>query len=232
MTGSPVSVIIPVYNGERYLRAAIDTVLAQIRAAQQVIVVDDGSVDATPSVLAGLGDAIIVVRQENRGPAAARNAGLNRASAPLVAFLDADDLWFPSSLADQLRSLEEEPGADVAWGLSDRLFMSDASRDGDDWHGRPQWSMTLGSMLFRKTRIEAIGGFDETLGAGEDFDLIVRMREAGVQITRHADVVHKIRIHGTSHFSTDAEAIADAHFRVVARALARRRAAAQDTDRR
>jgi glycosyltransferase involved in cell wall biosynthesis len=97
-----VSVLIPTYNCAAYLPAALDSVLAQTRPADEVLVIDDGSTDATAEVLAPYRDRIVCVRQANAGQAAARNAGLDRAAGDWVAFLDADDTWAPDKLERQL----------------------------------------------------------------------------------------------------------------------------------
>lgn len=100
-----VSVIIPTYNRAHSVGAALDSVLAQEPPADEVIVVDDGSTDGTTEVLAAYGDRITVVRQDNAGAAAARNAGVRRARGDWVAFLDSDDLWRPGRLAALHRDL-------------------------------------------------------------------------------------------------------------------------------
>jgi glycosyltransferase involved in cell wall biosynthesis len=92
------SVIIPAFNRLRFLPTALASVWAQRFAAGEVIVVDDGSTDGTSDYLASLGDRVRVVRQTNRGPGAARNAGLSAAKGEYLAFLDSDDVWFPWTL--------------------------------------------------------------------------------------------------------------------------------------
>jgi GT2 family glycosyltransferase len=89
------SVIIPAYNRADLLAQAMESVLAQTMADLELIVVDDGSTDNTPAVLASYGDKLIALRQDNAGPGAARNAGIARAAGRYVCFLDSDDLWFP-----------------------------------------------------------------------------------------------------------------------------------------
>jgi len=112
--GPRVSVAIPVFNRAGSVGAAIDSVLAQDPAPFEVIVVDDGSTDATPAVLAGYGDRIVAISQANAGAAAARNAAMARARGDWIAFLDSDDLWYPGRLAALARDLA---GADPAIGL-------------------------------------------------------------------------------------------------------------------
>ena len=102
MSDQGVSCVIPVFNGGRVLAEAIDSVLAQTRAPEQILVVDDGSTDATAEVAAAYGTRLSYVFQENLGPAAARNAGMKMVTGEFVAFLDADDWWHPEKLEKQL----------------------------------------------------------------------------------------------------------------------------------
>ena len=102
-----VSVIIPTYNRAHCVGEAIDSVLAQVPPANEVIVVDDGSTDNTVEVLAGYGDRIIILHQDNAGAAAARNTGIRHATSEWVAFLDSDDLWYPGRMAVLHRDLAD-----------------------------------------------------------------------------------------------------------------------------
>ena len=111
-----VSVIMPVYNGERYLREAIDSVLAQTLQSWELIVVDDGSSDGSPSILGSLSDSrVCVLKQANAGEAAARNAGLAAASGEYIAFLDQDDMYAHTALADYATYMESHQDVGVAY---------------------------------------------------------------------------------------------------------------------
>src|SRR5947207_1112090 len=102
-----VSVVIPAFNYARFLPAAIDSVLRQTFSDFEILVVDDGSTDDTPQVVASFtGPRIRYIRQENAGLSAARNTGIRNARAPFVAFLDADDEWLPDFLATMLDAFE------------------------------------------------------------------------------------------------------------------------------
>jgi glycosyltransferase involved in cell wall biosynthesis len=105
-----VSVIIPTYNYAAYVREAIDSVLAQTVQDFHIVVVDDGSTDETPAILATIHDPRIeVIRTENRGICAACNEGLARARGEFIGFLGADDRWRPEKLERQLRMMDAEP---------------------------------------------------------------------------------------------------------------------------
>jgi glycosyltransferase involved in cell wall biosynthesis len=100
-TPNTITAIIPVHNGERHLAEAIQSVLAQTLPPGEIIVVDDGSTDASAAIAQSFGAPVRVLAQPNLGPAAARNLGLAHATGDLLAFLDADDLWTPNKLARQ-----------------------------------------------------------------------------------------------------------------------------------
>lgn len=104
-----VSIIIPTFNSERYVRECLESVFAQTFRDYEVIVVDDGSTDQTVSILQGLGERIRLVARENRGPAAARNEGIRLARGKWVAFLDSDDLWLPHKLQVQAQVARDHP---------------------------------------------------------------------------------------------------------------------------
>lgn len=118
-----VSIIVPSYNVEAYLADAIDSALAQTYPTVEIVVVNDGSTDATPRIMDRYGDAIVAVHQENGGLAAARNAGLRVARGEFLALLDADDLWFPERLERLVGLLDARP--DLAIVTSDSYVMED-----------------------------------------------------------------------------------------------------------
>jgi len=100
-----VSIVIPVYNGRRYLAEAIDSVLAQTYPHVEVVVVNDGSTDNSAEIIASYGNRIVVVEQENQGVGAARNAGMQRATGQFIALLDQDDWWRPEKLEKQVAQM-------------------------------------------------------------------------------------------------------------------------------
>jgi glycosyltransferase involved in cell wall biosynthesis len=121
-----VSVVIPTYQRAHLLPRAIDSALAQVRAGDEIIVVDDGSTDATPSVVAAYGDRVRYLRTANGGPGAARNRGIEIATRDLVAFLDSDDEWMLGKLELARRWLAARP--DVLFVFSEFAVTDDAGR--------------------------------------------------------------------------------------------------------
>ncbi|MFM7142142.1 MAG: glycosyltransferase family 2 protein [Alphaproteobacteria bacterium] len=226
---SPVSVILPTYNRAHYLREAIDSVLRQDHPSLELIVVDDGSTDVTPSVLEGYGAQLTTLRQANRGVGAARNAGVARARGALVAFLDDDDLWEPDKLSLQVKFLAAHPATDVVYGHM-RQFASPELADEvrarfRHLDGQVLPSPLPSSMLIRRTAFERVGPFDETLQIGVDMDWHARMQDAGLSMTMLDDVVYRRRLHpGGMNASRPHEQ--HERVQVLRRVLARRRAAA------
>ena len=187
-----VSVIIPVHNSEAYLAEAVASIRAQDYPALDILVIDDGSTDCTPAVVAGLGDDIRRMWQVQAGPAAARNRGLRQARGDLIAFLDADDVWPPHKLRAQVGRLLAEPALDVVLGRVQPLNVppSAASEGVIDVH--------LGSAVFRRGVFDHVGLFDEGLTYSEDHDWFLRAREQGVRMTVLRQVTLLYRRHDGS----------------------------------
>src|SRR5215469_16427814 len=111
MASPLVSIVIPTYNASHFIAAAVESCLAQDYTPVEVLVVDDGSTDDTVSVLEPYRASIRYFWQPNDGPARARNRGIAEARGQLIAFLDADDIWLPNKLSQQVQCLERSPGA-------------------------------------------------------------------------------------------------------------------------
>ena len=174
--GSLVSVVIPVFNGERFLREAVQSVLDQKYSPLEIIVVDDGSADGTATVARSLPETVRYLHQTNQGPAAARNRGIEHAQGDLIAFADADDLWPPGKLESQLAVLIKDRGVEIVMGRIQQVLLS-----GEEF-GEPAFSVNLGSAVIRKSVFDRVGLFDETMRYSEDVDWFMRAREAGVAI--------------------------------------------------
>src|SRR5579862_4587648 len=110
--GDLVSVVVPVWNSERFLKKTVESVLAQTYRRLELIVVDDGSTDRSPDIVKSIAahdDRVRLFRTENRGAAAARNLGISQSRGPFVALLDNDDLWHPEKIARQVEVLRRSP---------------------------------------------------------------------------------------------------------------------------
>jgi glycosyltransferase involved in cell wall biosynthesis len=214
-----VSVILPVLNGAGFVAEAVASVRAQNRSNVEIIAVDDGSTDGSAALLKALG--VPVFQRENEGPSSARNEGLSRAQGDVFAFIDHDDLWPAGKLDRQLRDLETGQ-RDIVFGQTQRLRRDGASNAFTPL-GEPLVSFQLGSALVRRSVFDRVGGFDEGLRAGEDYDFFLRAWEAGARLFVSAEVALLYRLHSAN--LTFASSSEENFVRLVGRSVARRRAA-------
>ena len=198
MTGAaPVAAIVPLFNGRRFVRAAIDSILAQEPAPREVVVVDDGSTDGGGELLAGR-PGVRVIRQANAGEAAARNRGIRESTEPLIAFLDQDDLWLPRKLALQVPALEADPSIDIVFAQH-RLIVEDAARwFRQDALGQVLTAEVPGSTIVRRRAFERIGLYREDMRLGSDVDWILRAQDAGMKTRLVEEVLLLRRMHGAN----------------------------------
>jgi len=222
-----VSVLIPVYNGARYLGEALASALSQRPGALEVIVVDDGSSDSSAEVARSFDHPVRCISLRNGGIARARNAGLAESSGDFVAFLDADDVWTPGALSALLAPLLADSSVDLVFGHV-REFVSE---DCDQQQARKLTArpgllrgFLTGSLLARRTAFESVGGFREDIRSGEFLDWIARSRHLGRREALVDDQVLWRRIHGDNHGLRHADARSD-YALVLKSALDRRRAA-------
>ena len=179
-----VTVVIPVFNGEAFLREAVESVLAQKHSPVEIIIVDDGSTDDTETVVRSLPESVRYLHQTNQGPAAARNRGIQQAQGSLIAFADADDLWPEGKLELQLPYLINDPGVEIVMGRIQQVRLSETvnGQTQQEEFTEPAFSVNLGSAVIRKSVFECVGLFDETMRYSEDVDWFMRAREGGAAI--------------------------------------------------
>ncbi|MBI5149416.1 MAG: glycosyltransferase [Candidatus Omnitrophica bacterium] len=189
---SRVSIIIPVYNSEKTVGEALDSVAAQTYTDYEVIVVNDGSTDQSESAIKKYMSPplnVTYVEQVNNGPAAARNAGLRLAKGEFVAFLDADDLWDKDKLATAIEAMDANPDAKLVF-TDMRHVVNGRTVYASYLHERPYPSLPNGkiydnllwgnfiftpTVLVRRDVLREVGGFDENLQIAEDYDLWLRI---------------------------------------------------------
>lgn len=178
------SIIIPAYNRFAFLCEAIDSVLAQTDRDYELIVVDDGSTDATDTVQSIYGRRLRYVRQENRGVSAARNRGIAEARGSFIAFLDSDDLWYPEKLAVQKDAMKRDPSCQISYteeiwirkGVRVNPMKKHAKESG--WIFEKSLRLCLispSSVMVRRSLLETVGTFAEELPVCEDYDLWLRI---------------------------------------------------------
>ena len=202
---SGVAVIIPCFNQAIFLNEAIESAFRQTVAPNEIIVVDDGSTDDSAAIVRAH-PSVRYIRQENRGAAAARNAGLRIAASDFVIFLDADDLLLPVAVEAGAADLSAHPDCVMTFGRHGYINMDGRERrpSGDRDVREPFIAMlqqnfvvALSAATFRRGAIEEIGGFDESMRNCEDYDLYLRLtRERSV--SRHDAEVALYRRHDSN----------------------------------
>jgi len=190
-----VSIVIPVYNGDKFIARAIESALRQTYPVHELIVVNDGSKDRTAELLSGYGERIHTISIPNGGVSHARNVGISACTGQIVAFLDADDVWEANKLQLQVAVFEQHP--EIGFCCCDYLESNDSSsqearhfslfREWDDFH--PDQPMqqgafalllkenlvgTCSTVAIRKSVLDSSGCFDESLRQAEDYDLWLR----------------------------------------------------------
>jgi glycosyltransferase involved in cell wall biosynthesis len=206
-----VSIVIPTHNHARFVTLAIESALAQTQPASEIIVVDDGSSDDTPSVLAPYAGRITVVRQQKQGVAAARNAGAKLATGDLLGFLDADDVWLPAKLERQVARFVSAPhiglvhcGLETIDGAGEPLVRSVHGLEGsvaDEFlfFRRPLILGGGSGAVIPRAVFNEVGGFDEQMSTSADWDLYYRIARR-YEVGFVPEVLLKYRLHpGNMH---------------------------------
>ena len=227
MTRPLISVMIGVYNAERYLAEAIESVFAQSYQPLELIVVDDGSDDGSGDVARRYGDALTYARQKNAGNGSARNHAVRLASGQLFAFLDADDRFVPGKLERQFAALDTDPTLDVVFGHV-REFISPELTDAQRATVRPPAPQPLpwpapNLMLIRRESFARVGPFSERVKVGVTVDWYARAVEAGLRSAMLPEVVLERRLHLTNNGLRERDS-RQQYLHVLKAALDRRRA--------
>ena len=222
-----ISCVVPVYNGERYIAEALDSILAQTYRPLEVIVADDGSSDGTARVVASYGDRLRCLWQSNAGPSAALNLGLSEAQGELVAFLDADDLWHPEKLARQMARFQARPELDLCVTHIQNFWVpelaDEAERYRDHRRAQPLPGYSCDSLLALRSLFEAVGRFDPMLPHGNGLEWFLRAADYGAEMELLPDVLVFRRLHEGNRSRHMAENSRDMHLRIVKASLDRRR---------
>lgn len=198
IAGTPrFTVVIPCYNAKRWISATLKSVLAQTWPDLEIIVVDDGSSDGSADLVRSQFPSVTLIKQVNRGVAAARNKGIANATGDWIAFIDADDIWLPGKLEAQWRLLSTQLNARMAYtawyvwqctepeptnGFIEKLEL-EKSGEPSRWSGPSGWiypelledcCVWTSTVIAHRSLLDEIGVFDEKLPIGEDYDLWLR----------------------------------------------------------
>jgi glycosyltransferase involved in cell wall biosynthesis len=199
MEPSLISCIVPVYNGERYLGEALDSILAQGYRPLEVIVADDGSTDGTAAVVDGYGDLVRYLFQPNSGPAAAQNLGLSAIQGHFVAFLAADDLWHPDKLTRQMARFQARPELDLCVAHLQNFWVPELVEESERFRNhrlaQPLPGYSSVTLLARSRLFNTVGKFNAELQHGNDLEWFLRAAEHGAVMELLPDVLVQRRLH-------------------------------------
>jgi glycosyltransferase involved in cell wall biosynthesis len=227
-----ITCILPVSNGERYLREALDSIAGQTYRPLEIIVADDGSTDGTAPIVAAYGNRIRYLKQANSGAAAARNLGLGAARGDYVAFLDADDLWHPEKLERQMRYLQARPELAGCVTHITNFWSPELCREKIPSHDERVFAPVPGyvpqTLLARKALVDAVGGFNTGLRHADATDWFLRVREHGATIEQLPDVLVRRRLHLNNLSRRMASASRTEFLQLLKDTLDRRRAATKN----
>jgi len=220
-----VSALVPVFNGERFLAEALDSIFAQRWEPLEVVVVDDGSTDRSAEIARSY--PVRYLHQENAGIATARNAAIEAAAGEIVAFLDADDVWLPGSLEKRVEHLLANPEA--AYVLSRMEFFVEPGEERPPWIperllAKPQNGL-LQTLVARREVFDRVGGFDPGFAISEDVDWLSRAKAAGVRGDMLDEVCARYRLHGGSKTNRERANVMPTLLRALKGSIDRQRSA-------
>jgi glycosyltransferase involved in cell wall biosynthesis len=210
----------PVFNGEKYLAEAIESVLIQSYGSLELIVVDDGSTDNTAKTAASFGSAVRYNYQHNAGTGAARNKGVETAHGDFLAFVDADDLWTGNKLTLQMNTFNDNLEIEAVFGHVKQFFSLDLDEESKRRLSCPAEIMPgelPSTMLIKRKAFFRVGLFEENWHVGQDVSWILRARERGIRTMMLPDLIYMRRLHknnkGITHrqFINDRVKILKAH---------------------
>jgi glycosyltransferase involved in cell wall biosynthesis len=227
VSGGLVSVVMAAFNEEAFIGEALRSVSAQTYRPVEVIVVDDGSSDRTAEVAAS--HDVRLLRLPHSGPSAARNAGLAVARGEYWTIFDADDVMPPERLSHQVAHMEEHPELGMVLGLTEAFVTPGESRPP---HFNPIWDegpfpACAGTMLARRSVLDVVGLYDETVSLAYDVEWLARAKDAGVGAGQVDHVSLRYRIH-PGNTSADRPAVHAAMFGLLRASLHRRTARSAD----
>ena len=199
---SNYGVVIPVFNAAATIAETLRSVMAQSVKPDTIVVVDDGSTDDSAAVIGAMNLPVELLRQDNAGPGSATTWGIAALATPLVATLDADDLWLPNKIEAQLAHLERFSGTSGVF--THMRSFRDGQADARDAPAMPGWSRS--TMLIRREVAAAVGPMvDPPGGRGEMIDWIARARETGFALDMMSEVLVLRRIRpGSLSYGRDA----------------------------
>ena len=202
--GPLISCVVPVFNCQRFLAQALDSIFAQTYRPIETIVVNDGCEDGSADIIAGYGDRIKTLKQDNAGPAAARNRGVDLAKGEFLAFLDADDLWHKEKLTRQMSRFSARPELELCLTLKEHFW--EPGRKHEEALLKEQRHVFVEkhpgfvtqTLLVRRSAFDHVGRFDETLRISEDTDWFARAQDLALAAEVFPEVLVYRRMHSAN----------------------------------
>lgn len=192
-----VSVIVPVYNGERFLKFAIESILIQQYNPIEIIIVDDGSTDGTAKIVKAFKN-IHYIYQDNKGPSVARNTGIAKSKGAFIAFLDSDDVWFPEKLSTQVSYLNKNPDTGFVFAHRQMIVEKDIAKP--PWYKEHLFDndcpvLGASAMLARSSVFKQLGGYNPDFRFGENAEWLTRAKDEGIKMAVLPETLLGLRVH-------------------------------------
>lgn len=217
----------PVFNTEKYVKEAIESVFSQTYKNIELICINDGSTDSSLSILESFGDKImLIINDTNCGTSISRNKGISIAKGEFIAFLDADDIWVNNKLEVQMNQFNINPNLDISFSYMKCFISPELSEEVKRIRYCPPDSVSghcLPTAVMRKTSFEKIGYFDSRWKVGEFIDWLVKAKEIGLNIETVNDILLLRRIHKTNIGVREREAGRSDYLKIVKEVLDRKR---------
>lgn len=192
-----ISCIIPAWNAEKFIARSVASVLDQTRPVDEVIVVDDGSTDATAQIVEAI-EGVTLLRQENAGVAAARNHGIKKATGNIICFNDADDLWMQKKLETQMKAIEKDSKLCAVFGMSEHRLVAGSQAESMNL-ALPVGLVSgrlIPNMLAKKEVFKEVGLFDEMKSTTTEQEWLLKLRESGLKEYTPAELTFIRQVHG------------------------------------
>jgi len=228
--GPLVSVIIPVYNNDKYLREAIESALHQTYEPIEIVVVDDGSTDSSGRVAKGFASAVRYIYQDNGGVSSALNRGIEASQGNFLSFLDSDDLWNNEKLMHQMAAFEEIPDTDMVFGHVKEFHspeLDEVQKKSLLIHDDAKPGIMKGCMLVKRYSFFRVGPFDTRWQVGDFLDWYARALEKRLKGSMLDEVVLLRRIHANNMGVRERKSRPD-YVRIIKSSLDRRLRAAEN----
>ncbi len=195
-----VSIILPVYNCEKFIGEALESIFTDTYKPKEIIVVDDGSTDNSARIASGFTDVKIISRK-HKGVSVARNVGIKAAKGAYITFLDSDDIWIPDRLKYTIGYFSNHPNIEYVLGKQQMFLENDCPKPPSikqEWLDNPQNGSGTCVLMVKKSCFDRVGLFNPDYNIGEDTEWLLRANEANIPMARIPLVIIKRRIHGAN----------------------------------